>query len=185
MTVFKHGRTFRCDFWWHRPRFKAATRNGFASRTPKTSNGRSASTWPAKMASCLSSGTFHRHFRCGRKCNSSTSLGESNDRTTDARTSPLWRRPAICPYRSAGGRVVLAVPRRARLVWTTNCDEIDRATCATRPPNTKEASPQPARKGLRLIVFRKRVPRMPPSRLYLGGRGRKARLLRLTCEGIR
>lgn len=22
MTVFKHGRTFRYDFWWHRHRFK-------------------------------------------------------------------------------------------------------------------------------------------------------------------
>jgi hypothetical protein len=25
MTVFKHGRTFRCDFWWHRHRFKGNT----------------------------------------------------------------------------------------------------------------------------------------------------------------
>jgi len=23
MTVFKHGRTFRYDFWWHRHRFKS------------------------------------------------------------------------------------------------------------------------------------------------------------------
>src|ERR1700732_733710 len=66
MTIFKHGRTVRYDFWWHRHRFKA-TRNSFASMTPNTSNARSASTWPAAVASCLSSGTIHRHFTCARK----------------------------------------------------------------------------------------------------------------------
>src|SRR5713226_6717861 len=25
MTVFKHGRTFRYDFWWHKHRFKGST----------------------------------------------------------------------------------------------------------------------------------------------------------------
>ena len=29
MTVFKHGRTFRCDFWWHRHRFKGNTQQLF------------------------------------------------------------------------------------------------------------------------------------------------------------
>jgi hypothetical protein len=39
MTVFKHGRTFRYDFWWNRVRFKSDTQQ-LCLEEPKTSNGK-------------------------------------------------------------------------------------------------------------------------------------------------
>jgi hypothetical protein len=171
MTAFKHGRTFRYDFWWHRPRFKRQHATALPrgrQRRPTTDPRRLGQ--PKWQAVCREA-----QFTVISGVVGSVLPARLSSNQTIGQPTPGRRHCGGVRLSAPTGvqeEVVLAVPRGARFVWPTNCDDIDRATCAnscaTRPPNTKEGSPQPPRKGIRLIVFRKRVPQMPPSRLYPG-----------------
>src|ERR1700674_4356402 len=141
MTVFKHGRTFRCDFWWHRHRFKGNTQQ-LCLEEPKTSNGRIR----VHLASRNAKLAVERHnsppFQVWSEVyfqHVSRRIKRSDNRLPDVATVAA---SGYLPLPECKRKWCSLIPAERDLCGRTNCDEIDRATCAnscaTRPPNTKE-----------------------------------------------